>query len=153
MLQNYIKIAFRNLRKHKVFSLINIFGLSIGITCCVLLSLYIRDEFSYETRFDGYKDIYRVTSTFITEKGTEKMPRTSPPIAMTLARELPEIESATRVVNPPEVEQHLLRMGDNTFYEKTGYLVDSTFFDLFSYSFREGDRRSALDAKSSVVLS
>ena len=153
MLRNYITIAFRNLIKHKIFSLINIFGLSIGITCCVLLSLYIQDEFAYETHFDRYKDIYRLTSTIAAERGSEKMPRTSPPIVMTLARELPEIESATRVVSPPEVEQHLLRIGDKTFYEKTGYLVDSTFFDLFSYSFREGDRRSALDAKSSVVLS
>ena len=153
MLQNYLKIAFRNLRKHKIFSLINIFGLSIGITCCVLLSLYIKDEFAYETHFERYKDIYRVTTTFITEHASEKMPRTSPPIVMTLARELPEIESATRVVSAPEVEQHLIRIGDKTFYEKTGYLVDSTFFDVFSYAFREGDRQTALDAKSTVVLS
>src|SRR5258706_1608753 len=153
MLRNYVTIACRNLIKHKIFSLINIFGLSIGITCCVLLSLYIQDEFAYETHFDRYKDIYRLTSTIAAERGSEKMPRTSPPIVMTLARELPEIESATRVVSPPEVEQHLLRIGDKTFYDKTGYLVDSTSFDLFSYSFREGDRRSALDAKSSVVLS
>src|SRR5260221_3902366 len=126
MLRNYITIAFRNLIKHKIFSLINIFGLSIGITCCVLLSLYIQDEFAYETHFDRYKDIYRLTSTIVAERGSEKMPRTSSPIVITLARELPEIESATRVVSHPEVEQHLLRIGDKTFYEKTGYLVDST---------------------------
>lgn len=153
MLQNYFKIALRTLLKHKVFSLINILGLSIGITCCVLLALYIKDEFSYETQFDRVNDLYRVTSTFIVDRGSEKMPRTSPPVVMTMLRELPEIESATRLVNPPEVEQHLLHVGDRTFFEKKGYLVDSTFFDVFSYPFREGDRRTALDARSTVVLS
>ncbi len=153
MLGNYLKIALRNLINHKMFSLINITGLSIGITCCVLLSLYIHDEFAFETHFKDYKNIYRLTTVFNTDQGAEKFPRSSPPIAMTLAREVPEIESATRVVNPPEVEQHLIRLDDQSFYEKTGYLVDSTFFDVFSYEFREGDPKTALDGRSAVVLS
>jgi putative ABC transport system permease protein len=154
MFKNYITIAFRNLLKHKVFSFINIFGLSVGIACCMLLALYIKDEFSYEKHFDRYEDIYRVTSAFHKEDGKEeKIPRTSPPVAMAMLKEFPELESATRVVNPPEVEQHLLRYEDKTFYEKKGYLVDSTFFDIFSYEFQEGDRITALDDRATVVLS
>lgn len=154
MFRNYITIALRNLQKHKVFSFINIFGLSIGIACCTLLALYIKDEFSYEKHFDRYDDIYRLTTTIIRDDGRQdKLPRTSPPIAMKMLEEFPELETATRVVNPPEVEQHLVRYEDKTFYEKKGYLVDSTFFDVFSYEFEEGSRTTALDDRSTVVIS
>jgi putative ABC transport system permease protein len=153
MLQNYISIALRNLRKHKGFSIINISGLAVGIACCVLLSLYIKDELSYEKHFDRHADIYRVYSVITQDGVPSSFPRTSPPVAMGLADALPEVETATRMVSPPEVDQHLIRYQDKTFYEKAGYLVDSTFFDIFSYAFREGDRNTALDGPSSVVLS
>lgn len=153
MLKNYFIIAFRNLLKHKVFSLINIFGLSVGIACCVLLSLYIKEEFGYERHFNRFEDIYRVTSYFKTAELDEKLPVSSPPLAMTLLSEFPELESVTRIVNPPEVEQHLIHFEDKTFYEKSGYLVDSTFFDIFNYAFAEGNRETAFDGPSSVVLS
>lgn len=153
MLKNYILIAYRNLLNHRVFSAINILGLSIGISCCVLLSLYIKEELSFEKHFKDYQHIYRVTSTFIKDGKGEKLPRTSPPVPMTMLQDFPELESATRVVSPPEVEQHLLTYEDKTFYEKTGYLVDSTFFDMFSYPFAEGDANTALRSPSTVVLS
>src|SRR5688572_2470396 len=153
MLKNYFIIAVRNLQKHKIFSLINIVGLSVGIACCTLLALYIKEEFSFEKHFKGYEDIYRLTATFKTSDRDEKMPRSSPPVAMTMLSEFPELESATRIVDPPEVEQHLIHYKDQTFYEKKGYFVDSTFFDVFSYEFEEGDRNTAFDGPSSVVLS
>jgi putative ABC transport system permease protein len=153
MLKNYFSIALRNLIKHKVFSAINIFGLAVGIACCVVLSLYIKNELSYEKHFEDHERIYRLYSVFTKDGTSESFPRTSPPVALALAEEFPEIESATRIVSPPEVEQHLLRYNENVFYEKTGFLVDSTFFDIFSYSFKEGDRFTALDGPSSVVLS
>lgn len=153
MLKNYFAIAFRNLAKHKVFSFINIFGLSVGIACCVLLTLYIKDELSYEQHFEDHDRIYRIYSVFIKDGNEDSFPFTSPPVALSLAEELPEIETATRLISPPEVEQHLIRYKDNVFYEKLGYLVDSTFFDVFSFEFREGNRFTALDGPSSVVLS
>lgn len=153
MLKNYFIVALRNLSKHKAFSIINISGLAVGISCCVLLALYIKDEVSYEKHFDDHERIYRMYSIFTKDGVPESFPRTSPPVALALAEQFPEIESATRVVSPPEVEQHLLRYQDKTFYEKTGFLVDSTFFDIFSYPFKEGNRLTALDGPSSVVLS
>lgn len=81
MLKNYFLIAVRNLLKHKVFSLINIFGLSVGIACCVLLALSIKDEFSYEKHFDSFENIYRITSPFTSPSGrNDKIPSTSPPV-------------------------------------------------------------------------
>jgi putative ABC transport system permease protein len=154
MIRNYITIAVRNLLKHKIFSIINIVGLSMGIACCVLLALYIKDEFSYEKHFAGYENIYRITSRMKSDEGRDiSTPRTSLPVAMGMLHEFPELETATRLINPPEVEQHLVRYEDKIFYEKKGYLVDSTFFDVFSYEFQEGDRHTALDAPATVVIS
>ena len=153
MLQSYFTIAFRNLLKNKVFSVINIMGLSIGITCCILLTLYILDEFSYERHFKDYQSIYRVTSTLKTDTWTSVLPSSAPPTIPALVREFPEIEVATRVAAPPDVPTHYMTVGDKSFYENKGYLVDSTFFDVFSYAFAEGNPATALDAPSSVVLS
>lgn len=154
MLKNYFLIAIRNLLKHKVFSFINILGLSIGISCCVLLALFIKEELSFDRHFTDVQNIYRVTGSLTADQGrNEKFPRNSPAVVMGLLHELPEIETATRVVDPPEVEQHLIRYEDKNFYETKGYLVDSTFFDVFDYAFQEGNKNTALDTRSSVVLS
>lgn len=153
MLQNYFKIALRNLLKHKIFSVINVAGLALGIACCTILALYIKDEFSYEQHFVDHERIYRMYTIFTRDGNEQSFPRTSPAVAMDMARELPEIETATRVVPIPEVDQHLIRYKENVFYEKQGYLVDSTFLDVFQYELKEGDRNTALDIPSSVILS
>src|SRR5690606_15395018 len=131
MFRNYLIIALRQLRKQKVFSFINILGLSLGITCCVLLALFIKDELSYEKHYEGHENIYRITSTLVINNGSNKLPTSSPPIATTMLQEFPELENAVRVVSPLGVDQHLLQYKEDTFYEKRGYLVDSTFFDIF----------------------
>jgi putative ABC transport system permease protein len=153
MLKNYFTVAVRHILKNKTFSLINILGLSTGIACCLLLTLYIEDEFSYEKHFEGHERVYRIYTTFTRDGNPQKFPRTSPPIAMDLIDEVPEIETATRIVSPPEVEVHLIRHGENVYYEKSGVLVDSTFLDVFPYTLKEGDPATALDAPSSVLLS
>src|SRR5688572_412174 len=152
MLTNYIKIAFRHLLKNKTFSFINILGLSVGVSCCVLLALFIQDEFSYERHFNDHERVYRLYTEFTIEGKTQSFPRTSPPIAMQLPDLLPEIQMATRHLTPPEVEQHLIRYKDKQFYEKNGVLVDSTFFDFFNHEFVEGNPSTALDGPSSVVI-
>ena len=153
MLYNYFIIAFRNILKYKVFSFINVIGLTIGITCCILLTLFIHYEFSYERHFNDYQNIYRVTSTIASDQWTSTIPCTAPPMVPTFQREFPEIQTATRVVVPPDVQRHYLRFEDKAFYEDRGYVVDSTFFDVFSYPFEEGDQATALDGASPVVLS
>ncbi|WKZ58586.1 MAG: ABC transporter permease [Cyclobacteriaceae bacterium] len=152
MFRNYLAIAIRNLLKHKAFSFINIGGLAVGMACCVLLVLYIHDEFSYEQHFTDHERIYRIYSVFSRDGNSESFPRTSPPVAMALAQEFPEVETATRLVPIPEVEQHLIRYEENLFYEKMGYLADSTFFDVFSFEFQEGDPLTALDRPNTVVV-
>jgi putative ABC transport system permease protein len=153
MLANYIKIAVRQLLKHKTFSLINIFGLSVGVACCVLLTLFIQDEFAYEKHFGDHDRVYRIYTSFTKDGSTQDFPRVSPPIATGLADILPEVEVGARTVMPPDVIQHLVRYKDKQFFETNGLLVDSSFFDIFNYEFIEGNSATALDAPATVVLS
>ena len=89
MLKNYILIAVRNLRKHRAFSLINILGLSLGLACCLLLTLYIQDEYSYDSNLQRKDDVYRIVTEFEGVIGFDKLGTASPPIALAMGEELP----------------------------------------------------------------
>lgn len=153
MLRNYFVIAFRNILRNKVYSSINIFGLALGVACCLLLSLYIQDELSYDTHHNRLDDLYRITTQFSGDTGIDKLATTSPPIAMGLWNEIPEIESAARALNPPGLAQNLIKYKDNTFYETNGLIADSTLFDVLTYELTEGNPRKALVEANSVVVS
>jgi putative ABC transport system permease protein len=154
MLQSYLKIAFRNLFRSKVYSLINISGLSLGIACCLLLALYVQDELSYDQHHQRLEDLYRIDTQFESDiVGFDKLASISPPIAMTLRDEVPEIESAVRVLNPPGVAQNLIKYEDKVFYETDGYIADSTLFDVLTYELKEGNPKKALTDANTVVIS
>jgi putative ABC transport system permease protein len=153
MLRNYIVIALRLLVKNKVFSLINILGLSTGIACCILITLFIQDEFNYEKGFPERHKVFRINSAFVKDGGTERSPYTSPAIGFGLQHALPGVEHATRVVKFLGVDQHIVRYKDKTFFEKRAYLVDSTFLDVFPFKLNEGNAATALDAPSSALIS
>ena len=153
MVLNYLKIAFRNLLRNKTYSLINILGLSLGVACCLLLTLYIQDEFSFDRHHNRLNDLYRITTQISSVKGMDNMRTTSPPIAMTLWEEIAEIESAARVLNPPGVALNLIKYEDQIFYETNGFIADSTVFDILTYDFTEGNPRTSLIEANSVVIS
>ncbi len=164
MLPKYLKLALRNLMRNKVYSFINIFGLALGVTCCLLLSLYIWDEMSYDKHHKRAGDLYRIITNFQSESVVDRVGATSPPIAMTIKDEVPEVEAAVRILNPPGVKgyfttgekekvQSLIRYKDNLFYESEGFLSDSTLFDVFTYELKEGYPKKALVQPNSVVLS
>src|SRR5687768_14739951 len=121
MLRNYVVIALRLLVKNKVFSLINVLGLSAGVACCVLLTLYIQDEFNYEKGFDEREKVFRINTTFIREGIEESIPATSPPIAPGLAQALPDIETFTRVMRPLNTEVNIVHYNDKSFFEKNAF--------------------------------
>jgi len=154
MLQNYLKIALRNIARNKVYSAINIFGLAIGVACCLLLSLYIQDEVSYDKHHQRSEDLYRIVTSFQSEvAGFTKLGTASPPIAMALKDEIPEVEVAVRVLDPPGDTQNLIKYRENLFYEPKGCVADSTLFDFFSYELKEGNPKKALTHANTVVLS
>jgi len=164
MLTKYLKLPLRSLMRNKVSSFINIFGLALGITCCLLLSLYIWDEASYDKHHKRASDLYRIVTNIRSESNVDRIGATSPPIAMAIKEEVPEVEAAVRILNPPGVKQYfttgekekvrsLLQYKDNLFYESDGFLADSTLFDVFTYEFTEGYPKIALVQPNSVVLS
>ncbi|MBK8496248.1 MAG: ABC transporter permease [Chitinophagaceae bacterium] len=98
MIKNYFKIAWNNLKRNKVFSFINIFGLSVGLASCMLITLYIINELSYD-RYQQHGDqIYQVATTFIQQGKETKMPNTPAPLAMAMQQEFPEVEQSTRLM-------------------------------------------------------
>ncbi len=158
MFKNYIKIAWRNLMKSKLFSLINIIGLSVGLTCCMLITLYIVDETSYDAYQKNADNIYQVGTAFIGFGKTDKLPNTPATMGETMKNVFPEIEQTTRLAPLFGEDKTLLQYSESrgavkSFYETKGCMVDSTFFRMFTYNFIEGDPQTALDKPNTVVLS
>ncbi len=152
MLRSYFIIAFRNMMRNKLFSGINVFGLSLSVACCLLLTLYIQDEMSYDSHHNHLQELYRITAQFQSDKGLDKLGTSSPPIAMVMRDEIPEIEQATRTLNPPGVSQNLIKYEDKIFYETQGYIADSTLFEVLTYDLIEGNPATALVEANSVVI-
>ena len=101
MFKNYFTIAVRNMMRNKAYSIINIAGLSVGIACCLMLALYIQDEANFDRHHKDAERIYRVTSIMGDPSENKVMRTTSAPIVWGIKDELPEIETVTRLVNPP----------------------------------------------------
>lgn len=149
MLTNYLKIAWRNLLKDKFYSLINILGLTIGVTCGLLLLLYVTDELSYDRYHVNGSQIYRIVSHITEPDKVNRWSSTQPPLVKTLKQDYPFIQNYVRFFPYGRV---LFRQGEKRFYEEDVYAADSTVFDVFSYKFIEGDPKTALDQPGSVVL-
>jgi putative ABC transport system permease protein len=157
MFKNYISVALRNLKKHKAFSFINIFGLSVGLSCCMLISLYIHHEYSYDQHHEKGDRLYQLGVIFDTQGEAEPFATVPAALAGALQQEFPEIEERARLLGLFEDDKTLLQYqepGGNIkpFYETKGYLADAEFFRLFSYDFIEGNPATALENPNTVVL-
>ncbi|HEY5462153.1 MAG TPA: ABC transporter permease [Hanamia sp.] len=157
MLKNYIKIVWRNVMKSKLFSFINIFGLAVGLTCCMLITLFILNETSYDAYQKNADNIYQVGTQFIGLGNFSKLPNTPADLGEMMKEELPGIEQTTRLAALYSEDKTLLQYNENngaikSFYETKGFLADSTFFRMFTYDFIEGNPATALDNPNTVVL-
>lgn len=156
MLQNYLKIALRNLTRNKMFSFLNILGLTVGTACCLYILMYVKDQFGFDKHHQNAENIYRI-NTRIERKNelTFNGCTVSPPIVPTMQKDFPEVEAHTRVIAFFNVKNNIVGVEGNTqtFSENKGYLVDSTFFKIFNYRFIEGSSEHSLDAPYTVVLS
>jgi len=158
MIKNYFKIAWRNLMKNKVFSFINIFGLSVGLTCCMLISLYIYNELRYDSFHKNIAQLYQLGTVFSKDGKDDRTGNTPAPMAEAMKREYPEIEETTRLLTLFVEDKTLLQYKQSngspkSFYENKGYMADANFFKLFSYQFIEGVPSAALVNPNSLVLS
>jgi putative ABC transport system permease protein len=149
MIKNYLKIAWRNLLRHKSFSLINIGGLSIGIAACLLISLYVNHELSYDSYHDKKDRIVRINSTLRTPE-TDNVAVASAPamLASALRTNYPEVETAVRF----EPNRSIVKVNNQLFNEDNFYKTDANIFSVFSYKFVEGSSSQALTDEHSIVL-
>ena len=149
MFSNYFKIAWRNIVKSKGFSVINIVGLAAGITCFLLISLYVLDELSYDRFYKNADRIYRVNS-FIKFGGNElNLAVCSDPMGATLKKDYPQVEEFTRIYT---YNSAYMKKGAEYINETRVAYVDSTFFAVFSLPAIEGDTKTALDFPNTVVI-
>ncbi len=152
MLKNFLTIAWRNLSRNKIFTVINILGLAIGMACCILVSLFIRDELSYD-RQNIYADrIYRVVADFINDNGS-KVPdaATSPALSTAINREIPEIECVARLF-PGWGNKFYVRNGDKRSVEENVYHADSSIFSVFTIPFLKGNAKNAMDNPHAIII-
>jgi len=151
MFKNYLKIAIRNLRRHKGYTLINLAGLAVGMACGALILLYIRHELSYDRFHQKAARIYRLNGTF--QQDGIGNPSSVMPAAVgpALVAEYPEIANAVRL--QPPYNATLVQYQGKQFYEAGVYLADPSLFDIFDFPLQQGDAKTALQNSQSVVLS
>ncbi len=148
MIKNYLKIAFRNLWRHRVFSSINILGLTVGMTACFLIFLYVKFELSYDSFHSKADRIYRVVCDIKTPTETINASGPSWAVAPHIVTEFPEIEASVRMTG----DNLLVRKGDIKFQEENVLWADSLFFQMFDFKLLKGNPATALKEPFNVVL-
>ena len=150
MFQNYLKIAIRNLLRHKTISFIHLFGLAIGLATCMAILLFIQHELSYDRFNEKAGRIVRVTFGGTVQGEVMNESSVMPPVAAALKADYPEVEESTRLRDygfPP------IKMGKEIFRDNSFAYVDGNFFSVFTLPFIEGDPATALEEPNTVVLS
>ncbi len=149
MLKNYLKIAWRNLAKRKIFSFINIFGLTIGLTCCLLISAYLYSELSYDTYPKEADNIYRVDLHVASNGSVSDYPLTDMSVGEGIKNNLPGVKASTRLVRSGGM---FVKYNNKLFKEEQLAAVDSNFLQVFSIPLIKGDERTVLHEPSSIVI-
>ena len=150
MIKNLLLVALRNFKRDKWYSLLNILGLTIGITFSLFLIFYIKDELSYDRHHEKADRIYRINAHIKEpDKDTMRWAVTPFPMAPALAKDYPEVEEAVRFISNGKT---MLKNGDLRLYEDKVFVVDSNLFRVFTHEFIEGDPQTALKEPRSMVL-
>lgn len=149
MIKNLLNIAWRNLRKDKWYSLLNVLGLTIGITFSLFLIFYINDELNYDRHNEKADRICRIASHIQEPERKMDWASTQFPLGPTLKKDFPEVEESVRFVNR---ERTLFKNGENSHYETKVYYADSTVFNVFTAKFIEGNAAAALKEPNSIVI-
>jgi putative ABC transport system permease protein len=149
MFKNYFKTALRNFRKNKVFSFINIFGLAIGLTCFMLIAVFVYNELSYDKYPADAKNIYRVTLSVTGNGNVALYPRVDVAVGEGMKNAFPEIKASTRL----SPASNFVKYNDKQFKEDHLAYTDSNFLQMFSIPLIEGNEKTALVQPNSVVIS
>jgi putative ABC transport system permease protein len=152
MIRNYFKVTFRNLVKHKTYSIINILGLAIGIASFLIIFLYISDELKYDKYHPQAENIYRLVNIYDFEGVGERSASSPFPVAFTLKNDYPTmIRNVVRIFNF-QAPRSFVEYQDKKFNERRFFFADSTFFEIFNYDFVKGNPKTALNENGSLVI-
>jgi len=155
MLKNHLKIAFRQIKKQKFYSSVNIIGLAIGVTCCLLIALFVNDELSYDQHHPNVENLYRISRDTDINDFKGLYAAVPPALAPTIVEEIPEIKKAARI-NP-----HFSNAGNNIirkenekegFYEDGFVYADQELFELFDLPLIQGDSKNILKEPYNIVI-
>ncbi len=149
MFKNYFRIAIRNLARHKSFSFINIFGLAIGITACILIGAFVFNELNYDRNAELASQTYRLGLQITQNGGTADYPDVDVAVGAGIKNTFPEVISSTRINGNNTA---FFKNGDKVFKEPHITFCDSNFLQIFSISLKEGDQKTALVSPNSIVV-
>jgi putative ABC transport system permease protein len=149
MLRNLFKTALRHILKHSGYSILNILGLTLGITCALFLIIYVADELSYDRYHEKADRIYRVSSKITEPDDQFTWIVAQIPFGPQVVKDYPEVQSFVRFINMPRA---LYKYEDKEFNEENFFYVDSTLFDIFTYKVLKGEVKSALRDPKKIVL-
>lgn len=155
MLRNYLLITLRNLRRQKLYSTVNGAGLAIGMAGCALIMLFVRHELNYDRFHNGAERIFRVVVEMRSDSFHGEAPIAPSAMAAALREQVPEVEAVSRVWQPLFVgtPKPVVRVGNDVYYEENFFWADSELFDVLSFEFVHGDRKTALADPKAIVLS
>ena len=149
MLKNFFIIGWRNLIKNKIFSLLNITGLAVGVVVCLMIGVWLQRELSFDDFHNTNGEIFRIANTFKSESETFSQAPSGVALGAQLPKLLPSVKTACRVFN----NDYKFRAGTNQFFESNVSMVDSNFFSFFQFHLLEGDASAVLNSPDKLVLS
>lgn len=152
MFGNYLKIAWRNIRNSKMYSLISISGLAVGIACCLLILLFVQNELNYDRFHEKAERIYRVTYGFQLGSQAREISVTPTIVGPMLKRDFPEVTEMVRVFEVNNFGPSIVSYGSKQFQESRFMFGDSTMFSIFSFPFVQGDPETAISRPGTIVL-
>ncbi|MCF6402860.1 ABC transporter permease [Chitinophaga filiformis] len=152
MLKNYIKIAWRNLMKDRQFTLLNLVGLSTGLTCAILIYLWINDEVHVDKFHAKDSQLYQVMTNVENSEGVQTMAATPGILARTLKEDMPEVEYASAVIYPYWAGETTLSVKEDNL-NAVGYYAEKDYFNIFYYPLLQGNKDQVLSDKNSIVIS
>lgn len=150
MFRNHLKLALRRLRREKLYAFVNVFGLTIGLTAFLLISLYVRDELSYDKFHSEADQIYLLTSyDDVRDSRGSQIPVD---FVKYVKRGVPEVEAFVRIKDPSWKSMDLIQSDESDFYAEKMFYADANFFEFFDFEVIDGNRSTVLSELASVVL-
>ncbi|HEY0298885.1 MAG TPA: FtsX-like permease family protein [Arachidicoccus sp.] len=153
MWKHYLKTAWRSLKTNRLFSLLNIAGLAIGLCVCTILITYVFNELSFDKMYKNEKDIYRVNMQTTSQYNDEKWAKIPNSVGPAIVQNIAQVKYATRLIKDDFGAPASLKMDDKNFVERGLYLADSFVFKIFDFNFVEGNAHTAFVQPKSIVLS